>query len=113
MHDILREVFEIQRAGEMGELMRESRIRHRKVKLQSGDEIRIGKGSAGCQPAVSGSLPETSADPFKTRPQSMWSAGSRPLQAGSLRSPAEESPLAAPLEEAQASRMSQPHSRNS
>jgi hypothetical protein len=41
--------------------MRESRLGHKKVKLQSGDEIMIGKGSAGCQPAVSGSLPETSA----------------------------------------------------
>ncbi len=37
MDDVLREVLEIERAGEMGELMRESRIGHRKVKLQSGD----------------------------------------------------------------------------
>jgi len=37
MDDVLREVFEIQRTGKMRELMRESRIRHKKVKLQSGD----------------------------------------------------------------------------
>jgi hypothetical protein len=34
---ILREVLEIQGAGEMGELVRESRLGHKKVKLQSGD----------------------------------------------------------------------------
>jgi hypothetical protein len=37
MDHVFREVFEIERAGELGELVRESRIRHRKVKLQSGD----------------------------------------------------------------------------
>jgi hypothetical protein len=47
MHDVLREVFEIERAGEMGELVRESRIRHRKVKLQSGDEMGHGKPLPG------------------------------------------------------------------
>jgi hypothetical protein len=38
VHDVAGKVLEIQRAGEMSELMRESRIRHRKVKLQCGDE---------------------------------------------------------------------------
>ena len=35
--NVLRKVLEIQGAGEVGELVRESRISHRKVKLQSGD----------------------------------------------------------------------------
>ena len=43
MDHVLREVLEIQRAGEMGELMRESRLSHKKVKLQSGDESPGGK----------------------------------------------------------------------
>jgi hypothetical protein len=41
--NVLRKIFEIQGAGEVGKLVRESRIRHRKVKLQSGDETSGGK----------------------------------------------------------------------
>ena len=52
MDDVLREVLEIERAGEMGELVRESRIGHRKVKLQSGDEIVGGKAAQGSRFAV-------------------------------------------------------------
>jgi len=37
MDHVAREVLEIERAGEMGELVRESRLSHKKVKLQSGD----------------------------------------------------------------------------
>lgn len=42
MNDVRREVFEIERAGESGELMRESWLRHRKAKLQSAVETRVG-----------------------------------------------------------------------
>lgn len=50
MHDVLRKIFEIQGAGESGELMSKSQICHGKVKVQSGVETSVGN----LHPALAG-----------------------------------------------------------
>jgi hypothetical protein len=51
-------------------------------------------GSAGCQPAVAGSLPATSRDVLSSIAKRV-SAGCRDVQAGSLRSPTKDTRLQA------------------
>src|SRR5947209_2553425 len=84
MNHVLRKVVELQRADEIGELMRESRIRHGKVKLQSGDEIIAGKAQSWGAQAASLQFPAACRKHLRATPKFAAQSCSR-LAAGYCR----------------------------